>query len=148
MAAEHKGWSRGWIKLIASGPYVCIYIYDTHTRTRYKQARVCAWVWLCLCPCTICPVVRKDKRKLIKKFLIRIFPLCIGFCLCVVGRKLIIGSFLLLSRFLQGYDVFVIFGEIVFGVLTYPCSFVSVCNNTNHPARMKRPSAVVIQARS
>lgn len=58
----------------------------------------------CVCLCisararerslTICPVVRKDKRKLIKKFLIRIFPLCIGFCLCVVGQKLIIGSFL------------------------------------------------------
>lgn len=70
-----KGWSRGWIKLIASGSY----IYTTHE---------------CVCLCTICPVVRKDKRKLIKKFLIRIFPLYIGLCSCVVARKLIIGSFL------------------------------------------------------
>lgn len=46
---------------------------------------------MCVCArlcTTTCLVVRKDKRKLIKKFLIRIFPLCIGFCSCVVGWKL------------------------------------------------------------
>lgn len=55
--AAYKGWSRGWIKLIASVPYI------------YKYVCVCTR----MCLCTICPVVRKDKRKLIKKFLIRIF---------------------------------------------------------------------------
>lgn len=73
------------------------------------------YVCVCVCVRTICPVVRKDKRKLIKKFLIRIFPLCIGFCLCVVCRKLIIGSlfFSSLSGF-RGYDVSVVFRKIVY----------------------------------
>lgn len=63
IAAVYKGWSRGWIKLIASGPYI------------YKYVCVCERETVCtrMCLCTICPVVRKDKRKLIKKFLIRIF---------------------------------------------------------------------------
>jgi len=46
IATVYKGWSRGWIKLIASGPYIYKYVcVCVRERERERQcARVCVCV--------------------------------------------------------------------------------------------------------